>query len=46
MQFAVHRYADRVVALNDGKLMFEGSPDEIDDHKFKEIYGKDAERVG
>ena len=42
----VHRYADRVVALNDGKLMFEGSPDEIDDHKFKEIYGKDAERVG
>lgn len=42
----VHRYADRVVALNDGKLMFEGPPDEIDDAKFKEIYGKDAERVG
>ena len=42
----VHRYADRVVALNDGKLMFEGPPDEIDDQKFKEIYGKDAERVG
>jgi phosphonate transport system ATP-binding protein len=42
----VHRYADRVVALNEGKLMFEGTPEEIDDEKFKEIYGKDAERVG
>jgi len=42
----VHRYADRVVALNNGKLVFEGKPEEIDDEKFKEIYGKDAERVG
>ena len=42
----VHRYADRAVALNDGKLMYEGPPNEIDDAKFKEIYGKDAERVG
>jgi len=42
----VHRYADRAVALNEGKLMFDGSPEEIDDAKFKEIYGKDAERVG
>ncbi len=42
----VHRYADRVVALNDGKLMFAGSPSEIDDKKFKEIYGREAERVG
>ena len=42
----VHRYADRAIALNDGKLMFDGSPEEIDDEKFKEIYGKEAERVG
>ncbi len=42
----VHQYADRVIALNDGKLVFEGSPEEIDDDKFKEIYGKEAERVG
>ena len=42
----VHRYADRAIALNDGKLVFEGSPSEIDDAKFKEIYGKEAERVG
>jgi len=42
----VHRYADRAIALNDGKLMFDGSPQEIDDERFKEIYGKEAERVG
>ena len=42
----VHRYADRAIALNDGKLMFDGPPKEIDDAKFKEIYGKEAERVG
>ncbi len=42
----VHRYADRVIALNEGVLVFEGTPEEIDDAKFKEIYGKEAERVG
>jgi phosphonate transport system ATP-binding protein len=42
----VHRYADRVVALNLGKKMFDGPPTEIDDAKFKDIYGKEAERVG
>ncbi len=42
----VHRYADRAIALNDGLLMFDGPPHEIDDKKFKEIYGKEAERVG
>jgi phosphonate transport system ATP-binding protein len=42
----VHRYADRVIALNEGKLVFEGAPTEIDDKKFKEIYGREAERVG
>ena len=42
----VHQYADRVIALNEGKLVFEGTPQEIDDDKFKEIYGREAERVG
>jgi phosphonate transport system ATP-binding protein len=42
----VHRYSDRVIALNNGQLVFDGLPSEIDDVKFKEIYGKDAERVG
>ncbi|MFQ5553752.1 MAG: phosphonate ABC transporter ATP-binding protein [Acidimicrobiia bacterium] len=42
----VHRYADRVVALNEGQVVFQGLPQEIDDEKFKEIYGREAERVG
>lgn len=42
----VHRYANRAIALNAGILMFDGSPKDIDDVKFKEIYGKEAERVG
>jgi phosphonate transport system ATP-binding protein len=42
----VHRYADRAIALNQGRLVFDGKPEEIDDAKFKEIYGREAERVG
>ena len=42
----VHRYADRAIALNEGRLMFDGPPDKIDDRKFKDIYGQEAERVG
>lgn len=42
----VHRYADRAIALKEGVLMFDGPPNLIDDEKFREIYGKDAERVG
>ena len=42
----VHRYADRAVALNEGRVVFDGLPKEIDDKKFKDIYGKEAERVG
>ena len=42
----VHRYADRVIALNEGKLVYEGLPKDIDEKKFKDIYGRDAERIG
>jgi phosphonate transport system ATP-binding protein len=42
----VHRYADRAIALNEGILVFDGPPEQIDDQKFKDIYGKEAERVG
>lgn len=42
----VHRYADRAIALNEGRLMFDGPPEDIDDERFKDIYGKEAERVG
>lgn len=42
----VQRYADRAIALNEGKLVFDGLPHQIDDAKFREIYGQDAERIG
>jgi phosphonate transport system ATP-binding protein len=42
----VHRYADHAIALKDGKLVYEGPPSGIDDERFKDIYGKEAERVG
>lgn len=42
----VHRYADRAIALNEGRVVFDGLPQEIDDARFKAIYGQDAERVG
>jgi phosphonate transport system ATP-binding protein len=42
----VQRYADRAVALKDGNLVFDGTPQEIDDQKFKDIYGEEAQRIG
>lgn len=39
-------YADRVIALKDGKLEFDGTPDLINNERFKEIYGEDAIEVG
>ena len=42
----VHRYADRAIALNKGELVFDGAPKAIDDARFKDIYGQEAERVG
>jgi phosphonate transport system ATP-binding protein len=42
----VHRYSDRAIALFGGRLVFDGPPSEIDDAKFKDIYGHEAERVG
>jgi len=42
----VQEYGDHVIALNDGLLCFEGPPSGIDDERFKDIYGQDAERIG
>jgi len=39
------RYATRVIALKGGELVFDGLPDEIDEHRFKAIYGQDAEEL-
>jgi phosphonate transport system ATP-binding protein len=41
----VHRYATRAIALKDGRLVFAGLPQAIDDAQFKAIYGQEAERV-
>lgn len=38
-------YSDRVIALKDGKLEFDGPPSEIDNQRFKEIYGEEAVEV-
>jgi phosphonate transport system ATP-binding protein len=38
-------YADRVVALKDGRMEFDGSPKEIDENRFRQIYGEDAVEV-
>jgi phosphonate transport system ATP-binding protein len=39
-------YADRVIALKDGVVEFDGLPEEIDNVRFKEIYGEEAVEVG
>ncbi len=39
------RYGTRVIALKDGRIAFDGKPDAIDEKRFKEIYGEDAEEV-
>lgn len=38
-------YASRVIALKDGKIEFDGLPKDIDEQRFKEIYGEDAVEV-
>lgn len=42
----VQQYSTRAIALNEGRLVFDGTPDEIDDNRFIEIYGQEAERIG
>lgn len=38
-------YADRVIALKDGKIEFDGLPKDIDEQRFKAIYGEEAVQV-
>ncbi len=40
------RYGTRIVALKDGRLIFDGQPGEIDRERFRQIYGEEAEEVG
>ncbi len=39
------RYGTRVIALKDGLVVFDGPPVEIDERRFREIYGEDAIEV-
>ncbi|MCL5035459.1 MAG: phosphonate ABC transporter ATP-binding protein [Bacteroidetes bacterium] len=41
----VRRYASRAIALKAGEIVYEGSPDDIDQTWFKRIYGEEAEEV-
>jgi len=38
-------YGTRIIALKDGRLMFDGRPRDIDEARFKAIYGEDAVEV-
>jgi phosphonate transport system ATP-binding protein len=38
-------YGTRVIALKGGKLVFDGLPSQIDEQRFKEIYGEEAVEV-
>ncbi len=38
-------FGTRVVALKQGQLVFDGLPSEIDERRFREIYGEDAVEV-
>lgn len=40
----VERYAHRVVALKEGRIVFEGSPKSFDAAAFRAIYGEEASR--
>jgi len=39
------RYAHRAVALKAGELVFDGKPEEIDQARFREVYGEEAVEV-
>jgi phosphonate transport system ATP-binding protein len=45
----VQRYATKVIGLREGRLVFQGTKEDIhnmSDERFKEIYGEEAERLG
>lgn len=41
----VRQYATRVIALKDGEMVFNGSPDDITEEWFQAIYGEGAKEV-
>ena len=41
----VRQYASKVIALKAGEIVFQGSPSDIDEKWFKQIYGEQAKEV-
>ena len=41
----IRRYASRLIALRDGRLVFDGEPEAFDAKTFRDIYGEDAEPI-
>ena len=41
----VRQYATRVIALKEGEIVFQGSPEEINEEWFKRIYGEEAKEI-
>ena len=39
------KYGTNVLALRDGEIVYQGKPEDIDDTRFKSIYGSNAEKV-
>jgi phosphonate transport system ATP-binding protein len=39
------RYGTRILALKDGRIVFDGRPGDIDEARFRAIYGEQAEEV-
>jgi len=39
------KYGSHVMALKDGEIAYQGKPIDIDEQRFKEIYGQEAEEV-
>ncbi|MBS3812658.1 MAG: phosphonate ABC transporter ATP-binding protein [Candidatus Acetothermia bacterium] len=41
----VRKYGTRAIGLKDGNIVYDGHPKDIDDEKFKEVFGEEAEKV-
>jgi phosphonate transport system ATP-binding protein len=39
------RYGTRIIALKAGEIVYQGLPSDIDEQRFKEIFGEDAVEV-
>ena len=41
----VRKYGTRAIGLKEGQIVYDGHPKGIDDEKFKEVFGEEAEKV-